>query len=295
MGFRTQVFLFTRKFEMNYSIQDLIQEAGKLPPIPKAAQRALELIRNPASSASDVAGILGTDQVLSARVLRRANSAYYGMENKIVTVQQATVVLGMNVVQELIMSSAVSHYLDRPLAGYELQRGELWHHALGTAIGAKLISKHQQLKIDEEAYFAGLLCDIGKLIFGDLLKTIDLKTSECESQSFLDVERANFGMDHAQLGAEIARQWRLPENLVTAIAYHHEPQSAPEHQSLVAAIHIADVSMMILGIGVGIDGLRYPMEEDAFKRTGLAWEDLFQLAEEVAEELTRAKEMAGSN
>lgn len=280
---------------MNYSIHELIREAGKLPPIPKAAQKALELIRNPASSASDVAGILGTDQVLSAQVLRRANSAYYGMENRIVTVQQATVVLGMNIIQELIMSSAMSHYLDRPISGYELQRGELWHHALGTAVGAKLISKHQHLKIDEEAYFAGLLCDIGKLIFGNLLKTIDLNGPEGECQSFLDVERANFGIDHARLGAEIARQWQLPENLVTAIANHHEPQSAQEHQLLVATIHIADVSMMILGIGIGVDGLRYPMEEDALKRTGMAWEDLFYLAEEVSEELTRAKEMTGFN
>ena len=278
---------------MNYSIHELIQEAGKLPPIPKAAQKALQLIRNPVSSAFDVAGVLGTDQVLSAQVLRRANSAYYGMENRIVTVQQATVVLGMNIIQELIMSSAISHYLDRPVSGYELQRGELWHHALGTAVGAKLISKRKHLKIDEEAYFAGLLCDIGKLIFGNLLKTIDLNSPEGECQSFLDVERANFGIDHARLGAEIARQWQLPENLVTAIAYHHEPQFAQEHQLLVAAIHIADVSMMILGIGIGIDGLRYPMEEDALKRTGMTWEDLFPLAEDVAEELMRAKEMAG--
>jgi HD-like signal output (HDOD) protein len=109
----------------------------------------------------------------------------------------------------------------------------------------------------------------------------------------LDVERANFGIDHARLGAEIARQWQLPENLVTAIAYHHEPQLAQKHQLLVAAIHIADVSMMILGIGIGIDGLRYPMEENALKQTGMAWEDLFHLAEEVAEELTHAKEKAG--
>jgi putative nucleotidyltransferase with HDIG domain len=293
MVFKTQVFLFTRKFEMNYSISQLIQEASKLPPFPKAAQKALELIRNPDSNAADLAGTLGTDQILSARVLRQANSAYYGMENKIVTVQQAIVLLGMNIIRDLIMTSAASHYLDRPVAGYELQRGELWHHALGTAVGARLISKRHHLGIDEEAYFAGLLCDIGKLIFGNLLKDIDANKLECECQSFLDVERANFGIDHAKLGAEIARQWQLPENLVSAIAYHHEPQSAQGHQLLVATIHIADVSMMILGIGIGIDGLRYPMEEDALKRIGMTWEDLFHLADDVAEELTRAKEKAG--
>ena len=274
---------------MIYSIDALIQEASKLPPIPEAARKALELIRNPASSAADLAGILGTDQVLAAQMLRRANSAYYGMENRIVTVQQAIVVLGMNIIRELIMSSAVSHYLDRPLSGYRLGRGELWHHALGTAIGARLISKRQHLKLDEEAYFAGLLCDIGKLIFSSLLEKVEL--SEPEYQCFLDVERAHFGMDHAMLGAEIARHWQLPEDLVTAIACHHDPKSAQDHQLLVATIHVADVSMMILGIGVGIDGLRYPLEEDALKRTGMDWEDLFHLAEAVTEELMHAKEL----
>ena len=295
MGFKTQVFLSIRKSEMNYSINQFIQEASKLPPFPKAAQKALELIRNPDSNAADLAGILRTDQILAARVLRQANSAYYGMENRIVTVQQAVVLLGMNILQDLILNSAVSQYLERPVPGYELQRGELWHHALGTAVGARLISKRQHLKIDEEAYFAGLLCDIGKLIFGNLLQKVNVNKPECECQSFLDLERANFGLDHASLGAEIARQWQLPENLVTAIAYHHEPQSAQKHESLVAAIHIADVSMMILGIGIGIDGLRYPMEESALKCTGMSWEDLFPLAEEVAEELTHTKEIAGFN
>jgi putative nucleotidyltransferase with HDIG domain len=278
---------------MNCSISHLVQEAGKLPPFPRAAQKALELIRKPDSNAASLAEILGTDLVLSAQILRRANSAHYGMENRIVTVHQAIVLLGMNVIQDIIMDSTVSRYLDRPLPGYDLQRGELWYHAMGTAVGARLISKRQRLNFDEEAYFAGLLCDIGKLIFSNLLQEENITENESqgECQSFLEIERAHFGIDHAMLGAEIARQWQLPENLVTAIAYHHQPEVAPDHQSLVAAIHVADVSMMILGIGIGIDGLRYPLEEDALGRIGMGWEDLFSLAEKVTTELAHAKKL----
>jgi putative nucleotidyltransferase with HDIG domain len=278
---------------MNCSVSDLIQEAGKLPPFPRAAQKALELIRKPDSNAAGLAQILATDLVLSAQILRRANSAYYGMENRIVTVHQAIVLLGMNVIQDIIMASTASRYLDRALPGYDLQRGELWYHAMGTAVGARLISKRQRLNLNEEAYFAGLLCDIGKLIFSNLLQEEKMTDHELnwECQSFLEIERAHFGIDHAMLGAEIARQWQLPENLVTAIAYHHQPQFAPDHQSLVAAIHVADVSMMILGIGIGIDGLRYPLEEDTLKHIGMSWEDLFSLAEKVTTELAHAKKL----
>jgi HD-like signal output (HDOD) protein len=93
------------------------------------------------------------------------------------------------------------------------------------------------------------------------------------------------------LGAEIARRWQLPESLVTAIAYHHEPQTAKNYQLLAATIHVADVSMMILGIGIGVDGLRYPLEESALKRLGMTWEDLFHQVEQVAEQLAKAKEL----
>ena len=93
---------------MAYSLDQLITEAGKLPPIPQTAQKALALTRDPDVSASVLARVIETDQVLAAHVLRWANSAYYGMESKIVTVQQAIVVLGINSINELIMTHSIS-------------------------------------------------------------------------------------------------------------------------------------------------------------------------------------------
>ncbi len=276
---------------MRYSLDQLIKEADKLPPIPQAAQKALALIRSPESSASALSRVIEMDQVLTTQVLRWANSAYYGMENRISTVQQAIVVLGLEIIQELIMTYSFSDRLYKPLPGYELQRGELWQHALGTAIGAKLISKKLHLKIDEDAYFAGLLCDIGKLVFEKLLRESEINRSEWGQHSFLELERNSFGIDHAMLGAEIARRWQLPENLVTAIAHHHEPQSAENHVLLVAAVHVVDVSMMTLGVGIGIDGLQYPLDNAALNRLGMTFEDLFHLIEQVAEQCAKAKEM----
>jgi putative nucleotidyltransferase with HDIG domain len=276
---------------MNYTIGQLLLEASKLPPIPQTAQRTLALMHNPEANATRLARIISTDQVLAARVLRWANSAYYGMESQIVTVKQAIVVLGTDTVQELIMSYSLSDQLNRPVSGYDLERGELWHHALGTAIGAKLISKHCCLKIDEEAYFAGLLCDIGKLIFEKLLREADAWQAEKDQDSFLNLERANFGIDHALLGAEIARHWQLPETLVDAIAYHHEPQAASGHPVLVAVVHVADIIMMILGIGIGVDGLRYSLDEKALKRLGMVEDDLIYLVDNVAAQLTESKEL----
>jgi HD-like signal output (HDOD) protein len=105
------------------------------------------------------------------------------------------------------------------------------------------------------------------------------------------MERANFGVDHAMLGAEIARRWQLPDNLVTAIAYHHEPQATEKYPLVVAAVHVADVSMMMLGIGIGIDGLRYSLDKEALRSLGMSWENFFNLIEQISEQLTKAREM----
>ncbi len=275
----------------SYPIEQFIQEASSLPPIPQTTQKALALVRDPETNAATLAQILASDQVLAARVLRWANSPYYGMENRIVTMQHAIVVLGMDIIRELIMTCSVSSYMSQSLPGYGLESGELWQHAMGTAVGAQLISKQYHLRIDEEAYFAGLLCDIGKLIFDKHLRGIDCNKAEWERKSFLEMERGLFGIDHARLGAELAHHWQLPENLVAAIAFHHEPQRAAEHKTLVAAIHVANISMKILGIGTGVDGLRYPLEEEALKTLNMTWEDLFALSEQVAGQLKRTEKL----
>lgn len=276
---------------MNYSVDELILEATRLPPIPQAAQKALAFIRDPASNAADLAAVLSKDQVLSAHVLRWANSALYGMENRIATVQQAIVVLGLTTVQELILAHSMADRLNKAMPGYELNRGDLWHHAVGTAIGAKLISKERSLKIDEEAYFAGLLCDMGKLVFEKLLRDTDTSQPEWSNHPFQEMELATFGIDHAMLGAEMARRWQLPEHIVTAIAHHHNPEAAPNNQILVSAVHVADSAMMMLGVGIGIDGLQYTLDLDALKRLRMNEQDLILLVEQVSDQLAHAKEL----
>lgn len=280
---------------MNYTIDQMVREASKIPPIPQAAQKALGLIRNPDVNTSELARVLSTDQVLSGQMLRWANSPFYGMKSKIVSVQQAIIVLGLNDIQEILMSYAMYGHLNRSLPGYQLQGNDLWQHALGTAIGARLISKRCHLKIDDEAYFAGLLCDIGKLVFERFLRGVDTSQIEESSRSFLEFERNTFGIDHAILGTHIARHWQLPENLVTAIGFHHSPQYAENYRPLVDTIHVADAAMMMMGVGIGIDGLHYNLNEQAMDRLKLTENELTTIVDQISDQLARAKEMFSIN
>ena len=269
------------------SVDHLLDCLGELPPMPQVAQKALLLLRDPDSSMAQLASVLAMDEALAGLALRWANSAYYGLKFPVSTVQQAVTILGQRVLHSLILAASLATLLERPYPGYGLGRGDLWRHSLGVAAGARLVASSFGSQVAEEAYHAGLLCDIGKLAFEILLREVDLTAPEWQGQSFSDLEKAHFGVDHATLGAEMARRWNLPSRLVEAIAYHHRPSEAGGSEAggseaggseaggseasgrvLADAVHIADAAMMTLGVSIGYDGLQYAFDPKACQRMG---------------------------
>lgn len=280
---------------MVVTVEQLIKRAGDLPPIPQAAQKALMLIRNPDTNVGDIAEVMAVDQILTSLVLRWANSAYYGIGNHVATVHQAVMVLGLNTVQSLILASTVASYLDRPIPGYDMERGEMWKHAIGVATGARMLASRFGRQTAEEAYHAGLLCDIGKLAFEVLLRNVNLDHPDWKDLTFLELERAKFGIDHATLGAEMARRWNLPDVIVNTIAFHHTPLKAGDHAKVASAVHVADVAMMMLGQGVGKDGLQYKLDVDALKLLGINETGVSDLVERMTVQIKELEAFIGFN
>lgn len=278
---------------MPKSIDALIQEVGDLPPLPQVAQKALSLIRNPKSDMNDLANVLVMDQGLTSTVLRWVNSSYYGLASPVATVQQAVVYLGQNTIQSLVLAASISSFLYRPVPGYDLERGDLWKHSIGVATGAQMLAKKFGPEIGEEAYHAGLLCDIGKLAFDVLLRNIDISKVNWQGRSFNDLEIEIFGVDHARMGAEMAARWRLPEILQKAIEFHHQPSQAGNSIQLASAVHVADNAMMMLGIGLGKDGLRYTVDPVAYEVLGYTPERMMELFDSMMAAISTAEEFVG--
>lgn len=255
------------------TVEEALNRIGELPPLPAAAYKALELIRNPRSDANDLARVLSMDQALAGLVLRWANSAFFGLRYPVTTVHQAIVYLGNGTVQNLVIAASVASLFNRPVPGYGLERGSLWKHAVGMAAAARLAAAKLGKAAAEEAYNAALLADIGKLAFELLLRDAELARPEWQTLPFEQLETMCFGLNHADLGAEMARRWNLPERLVAAIQYHHNPNAVPEAEAsmrdLVAAVYTADVGVGMLGIGLGTDGLQYQLEPGVLERIGL--------------------------
>jgi putative nucleotidyltransferase with HDIG domain len=278
---------------MSATIEQLIQSAGELPSMPQITQKALAIIRSPEADPAELASILSMDQVLTSLVLRWSNSAYFGIKSQVATVHHAIMVLGLNTLRELLLASSVVRYLNRPVPGYDLKQGELWRHSMGVATGARMVTEHINRKLSEEAYYAGLLCDIGKLAFEKLIRTSDVSLPEWNGNSFLEMERIHFGVDHSMLGAEMARRWHLPDELVAAIAYHHNPSGAQDYTMIASAVHVADVAMMMLGVGVGKDGLKYALDAEALKRLKMDDHDLIKLLDNIIAEIQMAEIFIG--
>ncbi len=262
-------------------VDDLMRRVGELPPLPQVAQRALQLIRDPSSNMADLADVLSLDQALAGLVLRWANSAYYGLVHPVATVRQAVVYLGQQTIENLIMAGSLAAFMARPVPGYGLDPGELWKHSVAVAGGARLAASRFGVQISEEAYHAGLLCDIGKLAFEVLLRDVDLDDPQWCNRPLPDLEAAHFGIDHASLGAEMARRWNLPTPLLEAIAFHHRPAQAGEGAIHAAAVHVADYAATMLGIGMGREGMQYSLDPIALERLGWTEASFYEMLDRL--------------
>jgi HD-like signal output (HDOD) protein len=278
---------------MSDQIESLLKKVGELPPLPQVAQKALSLIRNQNSNMSDLAEVLVMDQGLTSAVLKWVNSSYYGITKSVSTVQQAVVLLGQETVQSLVLAASISTYLYKPVPGYDLDKGDLWKHSIGVATGAQFIAKRFGPSIAEEAYHAGLMCDLGKLAFESLFRKINMSQVNWQGRTFTDLEMEVFGIDHARMGAEMANHWKLPIALQKGIEFHHNPGMAGEYIQIASAVHIVDIALTMLGIGIGKDGLRYNIDPIAFEVTGWSVDRMPDLFGVVMEQVKSAEEFIG--
>jgi len=259
------------------TVEQVVAQVKDLPTLPEVTTEVIKLTEDPNATAQDINRAVGKDQALTAKVLKLANSAYYGFPRRISTVTDATVLLGFQTLRSIVMAASVSDMLSRELEGYSLGAGELWRHSQATAMGARLLARQCKYPAGDVAYTAGLLHDIGKVILNHYLKEAYLPVVETVTKngvSFLDAETAILGFNHAEVGARVGEQWNLPKPLVEAIASHHLPHLATVDPRLTAITHLADCLTMMMGVGLGVDGLFYPMQDDALKTVGLTMDAL---------------------
>jgi putative nucleotidyltransferase with HDIG domain len=224
-------------------LQQKILTSGDLPTLPAIALEVTRLAQSPLTGMSDLVRIIRNDPPLTAKILRVANSAFYGMPRRIESLNMALVVLGMREINSLVTCiSVLKAFPGSTSRGFSRQ--EFWEHSAGCGEIARVIASKLHIRLHGVEFTAGLLHDVGKIVMDqyfheDFMKTIDV--ARTEKLSSADAERKILGADHAEIGAWMADAWALPPAIVEAIRYHHQPHFAPEHKTLTAVVHLANL------------------------------------------------------
>ncbi len=268
---------------------EIVKSIKDLPPMPQAVVKIQELIADLNSDTGKVADIIESDQAIAAKVLKMANSAFYGMSGKISSIRQASLLLGYQTLGEIVSLAGATDILSGNMPGYGYNSEELWKHSLVVAFTAKMIVEMKDRELIHQAHTAGLIHDVGKIILDRyILEHKDRISAYMEQaeKTFLEAEKYFFGFDHAEIASEICKTWKIPENITLAIKCHHRP-SMSDGDLLSHVLHLADHLAMMGGIGYDEDDALSELESGTMDIIGLNQKDVgditFKVLEAVAD------------
>jgi len=263
------------------------------PGMPGTAVRLLALIDDPAMRVSQIEEILRHDPGLTANVLRLANSAYFGIPSKVGSIRQAVILLGLKRLIQMVIAACVSAIMDKPVPGYDLPPGELWRHSIAVSVAAEGLVKELKIEAAEEIFTAALLHDVGKLVLGDFIKDEfkQIETAVSQGISFEVAEKIVLGTNHADIGARILTNWLLPSEIVNAVQFHHAPEASEQTSTMLDIVHVANFMSMMIGIGIGRDGLQHQPSVEATERMGLEPYHLEKVASQTMQWVTELSEV----
>ncbi|OGV55352.1 MAG: hypothetical protein A2X49_15140 [Lentisphaerae bacterium GWF2_52_8] len=273
-------------------LKKIVSKIEKLPTLPIVVSKIIELVKNPETSASDVNKVISSDQALTAKVLKLVNSAFYGFPKRISTLTNAIVILGFNTVKSLALSASVFDMFSGKNLVSGFDREGFWLHSVGTAVCAQSIAKKSGYRDQEEAFIAGLIHDIGKVVldqyapeeFASVLKYAKEKNVEC-----LEAEREVLkGITHTMIGRWLAKRWNLPQSLENAMAYHHRPGTDKDSGHLTSIVHAANVIIRAKKIGFPGDAVIPPLHNEALQMLKLTKEDLKFILSTIKDDVLKA-------
>ena len=235
---------------------------GGMPSLPTTVSKVLEVCNNPKTSPVDLDRVIQLDPVLMGRVLKLINSAYYSLGTQVTSLVRAIIMLGVNTVKNLALSSAVLDRVSSKKDFRALNMEGFWRHSLCVGVTAKLIAKRRGIdpKGIEEYFTAGLLHDIGKIPLNTALAeeyVLTMSLADRERISLVASERRSLGLDHCEAGGVVAENWKLSGAIADAVRWHHDLDAySGEYGDVLRTVAVAD--FFANREGIGFSGNRYP-------------------------------------
>jgi len=234
----------TAVLDQQSKILDVVKKVSALATLPEVTAKIIQTVEDPRSTAAKLHQIVTHDPALVTRILKVVNSAFYGLPGQIGSVERAIVLLGLNAVKNIAVAASIGKLFRTGKLCEGFAARDLWTHCIAVGVCARDIARQMKSPIADEAFLAGMIHDVGILIS---LQTFPEQLSEvCEEsksgeKSFCELEQEIIGMDHQQLGATLAEQWKFPRSCQLVAGYHHRPQALVEqNRVLINVVYVAD-------------------------------------------------------
>lgn len=278
-------------------LERILRRVRELPAIPELVDKIVDLLNSANSSAAQIANLISYDPGLTSKILKLVNSSAYGFQRQISSIQHAIMILGFGNIRGLVLSASL-------LSLFETQHSNrmnltlFWRHSLTTALYSRLLAQELGCDYAEDAFSAGMLHDIGKMVLGvyfpEVYTHIILEAKKQQvlpyGQAFSNVEESNLGLTHSELGYHVALKWKLPNTFCDVIRYHHSPEQAQYAPRLVAIVALANVfsNIELHHAGVITPGIVpeslirfFTQEEDTFGWLNAIYDSIQQPQDEV--------------
>lgn len=223
----------------------LIARLKSIPTLPAVALRVLEITANTKSSANDLMEIISPDVSLTAKILKIANSPFYGLTREVSSLQHAVTILGFKEIRNLVISTVAFDSFKNLEQDGKFDINKFWKHSFYCALAAKAIAVDLEIE-SNELFVAGLVHDIGKLAMyvtfpSEFMMQLEIMNPLKIKYTSFETEKDVFGMTHDEVGMKLLKKWMFPESLLTAVGYHHRPQDADKQSLFPIIVHIADI------------------------------------------------------
>jgi putative nucleotidyltransferase with HDIG domain len=281
---------------MEADLDDRLREyIKKMPSLPTSITKVMEICNNPHTSPADLNHVISLDPVLVGRVLKLLNSAYYGLGQPISNLVRAIIMLGVNTVKNLALSTTVIEHLSRKKSLPGLDMEGFWRHSLCVGVSAKLLAKKRGIdtKLLEEYFTAGLLHDIGKIPLNAALSKeymLTISTADRERKPLSEVEKSTLGLNHCEAGAKVSEAWKLDGAIGDTIIHHHSySEYSGNYKDLLYTVAAANRFSSLAEIGFSGDRHPIPLPGSIWEALKVSKDVFDEIEENVSNEIEKAE------